>query len=443
MKNRLFIMILVLSLTLLFSINLINAGEVSLYCLKNGQTLEFSKCNPNMQNYYCDSSLCQICVEKTDNVYCPKNPNICNSNGSSCEYLNEDITGDELPSPYIALLNTIGGYTKDDIAAIEFSFKITEKSYMYQTCELLLDEKSVASKTKPISTSTQKMSVPVGTGPHQWKIKCTKTSSYGGGTETSGKRNLFVNMDEFIPNILLTSPDDKFSTTNREITFSYIFSEQAYNVKSCDLKINNDVYEIISSNLNIGNDYSQTLSSGEYSWSVECSINQETVASESRLLTIIGTNSDSNTNPNPNNNTGGSGGGDSGGSGGSSGGGSGGGGSSGGSSSGGSGGSGCKTEMQCSEWTECLDNKQSRVCSKIKASCSAEQKPEEEKDCLVEENNENVLEDKTSSENIFQKTLAGITGAVVGTGDKIKNNKLIVIGVFIAILILAGSLSYY
>ena len=90
-----------------------------------------------------------------------------------------------------------------------------------------------------------------------------------------------------------------------------------------------------------------------------------------------------------------------------------------------------------------MDNKQSRICSKIKASCSAEQKPEEEKDCLVEENNENVLEDKTSSENIFQKTLAGITGAVVGTGDKIKNNKLIVIGVFIAILILAGSLSYY
>ena len=190
MKNRLFIVILVLSLTLLFSINLINAGEVSLYCLKNGQTLEFSKCNPNMQNYYCDSSLCQICVEKTDNVYCPKNPNICNSNGSSCEYLNDDITGDELPSPYIALLNPIEGYTKDDIAAIEFSFKITEKSYMYQTCELLLDGESVGpKKIKPISTSTQKISVPVGTGPHQWKIKCTKTSSYGGGTETSGKRN--------------------------------------------------------------------------------------------------------------------------------------------------------------------------------------------------------------------------------------------------------------
>ncbi len=73
---------------------LINSGyaiDIQLLCLEAGESVQFSKCNPVMQDRTCSSSqTCQYCVtyNEQNGVYCPANINICNAQpGLSCSSL--------------------------------------------------------------------------------------------------------------------------------------------------------------------------------------------------------------------------------------------------------------------------------------------------------------------------------------------------------------------
>lgn len=68
------------------SVSAILSGT-QLVCLSKGQTLEFSKCNPLMDDKVCTTTTCQVCVSYNSNtkIFCPANPAICNAGGECTE----------------------------------------------------------------------------------------------------------------------------------------------------------------------------------------------------------------------------------------------------------------------------------------------------------------------------------------------------------------------
>src|SRR3990167_2831309 len=84
-ENLLALSILTL-LALVFTSFLVSAATVDMLCLSEGQTVEFSKCNPEMPDKTCTSTTCQICVYKIGpDTFCPASINKCNDAGlSSC-----------------------------------------------------------------------------------------------------------------------------------------------------------------------------------------------------------------------------------------------------------------------------------------------------------------------------------------------------------------------
>ena len=74
--------------TLIFLISFasfVSAGY-ALICFEEGKTIKFSECNPNIEDKACTSGACQSCVlEISPGVYCPTNPNNCNSEGLECK----------------------------------------------------------------------------------------------------------------------------------------------------------------------------------------------------------------------------------------------------------------------------------------------------------------------------------------------------------------------
>ena len=87
--------------------------------------------------------------------------------------------------------------------------------------------------------------------------------------------------------------------------------------------------------------------------------------------------------------------------------------SSGGSSGGG--GSTCYTEWDCTDWSECIDEEQTRTCEKEKIYCRTTiDKPIEVQTCIVQEEEPEVIE--VSSDEDALETTPGITGAVIGGG---------------------------
>src|SRR3989344_271762 len=83
--------ILVLSTLILavFLLTTVNA-DFKHFCLSNGQTIEFSKCNPSMEDYTCTGTSCQVCTNRISaGIYCPVSPNACDT---SCEPFNTSIS---------------------------------------------------------------------------------------------------------------------------------------------------------------------------------------------------------------------------------------------------------------------------------------------------------------------------------------------------------------
>jgi len=77
-KTTITLFSLILLLSLLTTVQA--AGVPTKYCLTPGQTIELSKCNPQIDDYICevDTGYCEICVfENSNGNYCPSNS--CNS----------------------------------------------------------------------------------------------------------------------------------------------------------------------------------------------------------------------------------------------------------------------------------------------------------------------------------------------------------------------------
>ena len=95
---------------MVIGINLISA--YNLLCLKKGETIKFSECNPLMKNYYCNSDIsCNYCVFVGSNgKYCPANMNHCNAIGLACSNLGDGsgTTIDRVP-PVISMCFPING----------------------------------------------------------------------------------------------------------------------------------------------------------------------------------------------------------------------------------------------------------------------------------------------------------------------------------------------
>src|SRR3989344_3548189 len=68
------------------------AKETQLLCLSEGETVQFSKCNPLIQDRTCDATSCQYCVtfDSSTGVYCNAALSVCNSlSGVVCSDLIE------------------------------------------------------------------------------------------------------------------------------------------------------------------------------------------------------------------------------------------------------------------------------------------------------------------------------------------------------------------
>jgi hypothetical protein len=85
-------------------------------------------------------------------------------------------------------------------------------------------------------------------------------------------------------------------------------------------------------------------------------------------------------------------------------------------STGGSGGGGCVTKWICSNWSECANNTQERICEKERLYCSFVEKPIEVRDCtipIINNSDDKYISPPFTIDDEI-KGGSGVTGAVVG-----------------------------
>ena len=98
---------LIIGLVMVFLlISLVSAKDYFLVCLDEGQTMEFSKCNPNIADRTCAHDKCPHCVYAgSKGFYCPatKNPNPCNALGLTCSSGNYTLDETSPNITYVSL----------------------------------------------------------------------------------------------------------------------------------------------------------------------------------------------------------------------------------------------------------------------------------------------------------------------------------------------------
>jgi len=112
MQNKKTIIVAILLVGIL---SMVCAHDYFTLCLHGGETVEFSECNPVIEDRTCDSSLCQYCVyiSSFSGAYCPANINKCNALGGVCTFLGETPEVDQTP-PEILSINLQEGAVYDD-----------------------------------------------------------------------------------------------------------------------------------------------------------------------------------------------------------------------------------------------------------------------------------------------------------------------------------------
>ena len=105
---------------------LLNIASAQLYfCLRQGETIHLSECNPDIPDYTCTDVKCYKCVtEISSGVYCQTNPNDCNDLGD-CTYLYEEPLPPQVDLPVITIISPIDDYSVNSNVPvkIEFDFK--------------------------------------------------------------------------------------------------------------------------------------------------------------------------------------------------------------------------------------------------------------------------------------------------------------------------------
>lgn len=310
-KRRSIIFCSLLPIFLILNLLVVDAIGVELVCLRDGEKIRFSKCNPNMDDFVCEKTLCQLCVEESGGIYCPKNINSCNdASQDTCTFIYDDIeTEQEQPGgdlPVITLLSPANEHKEQKAGGIDFSFHATH-SYTLDKCYLILNENVVAEKNAPIQSKTNIINYSVDAGSYDWKIKCTEREQYGGRIIVSSSRTLYVgdveetgeggenNNNETGQNetaqesdIALLNPENGWSATGtQDVSFNYEISQDVNltDVRECSLVLN-DVVVATSNNLTShANTFLYLVSQSSYDWKVTC-LAAENLTSETRSLII-------------------------------------------------------------------------------------------------------------------------------------------------------------
>ncbi len=81
------------------------ANDYTLVCLKKGEVMKYSECNPAMPDMPCTSTLyCNYCTFiGSKGKYCPTNPNKCNALGLSCTAKTNQTTPVDTEAPQISV----------------------------------------------------------------------------------------------------------------------------------------------------------------------------------------------------------------------------------------------------------------------------------------------------------------------------------------------------
>ncbi|MFA5173577.1 MAG: hypothetical protein WC438_00160 [Candidatus Pacearchaeota archaeon] len=290
------------------SLSLVAADTLQQLCLTKGQKALFSECNSAMEDYYCGVDLCPMCVTLKDNgVYCPASLNACNDAGiDSCTYSDQAIEPKQptIDSAVVVILSPANN-SQLDAGDIAFAFKIG--SHRFHTCNLIINGNSVDSKVGSSSLQTRKQydfnNQTLTDGTYQWKVQCTEIETDGADIFESPIQTLIIgtgdNGDDTEPpvippvveskDIILVSPAHGASFTgDQEITFNYEFNSTITlsKVTACDFIINSETSAINITGLALSNSYVKSLTVGSYDWKIQCMYNGKQINSTTKNLVI-------------------------------------------------------------------------------------------------------------------------------------------------------------
>jgi len=248
-------------------------------CLRDGETAYFSQCNPDMEDYVCAETSCQLCVnEISSNTYCPASPQSCNN---ACIYIY-----DADQNSTIALVSP----ESDDKMApgdIKFTFQVSLPNTL-DRCDLYINDVRKRYTTSPKTTNEFTVrSMDAGT--YEWRVECKETVSYGGDTLSSSSRMLYLEEgagdENATPNILLTSPADAAVFTGAQaLSFNFnVASAILSKINECSLYLDSSAVSSISEVI-AANQISYNVGVGSHTWKVSC--NNGSYTSETRGLTI-------------------------------------------------------------------------------------------------------------------------------------------------------------
>jgi hypothetical protein len=429
-RSRNKLMILFSFVLIILSINFILAEEYYLLCLTKGQTVRFSLCNPQLQDRTC-SGTCQFCVTRTaSGAYCPANFNSCNLVTQDCVNLqdqNGTVTPPANTAPFEVTLSSPDDAARIVTGPIDFSYTLT--NYDKATaCRLLMNGRVVAMNSSAITSSTNTISRTMNPGSYTWSIRCVDKL---GKTGQSSPRSLVIIRSTENPpvnpqslNINLLNPANAFTTTinesSKELEYRFSLSSTT-SLKECSLLVNNNqVQTNISKLSSLSNIIKHSLTPGTYSWNINCvSINDTIYSSAVRSLVINSNAPVPEPSPSPTS--------------------SGGGGRRRSSSGGGT--NTCTTKWNCTDWSECVDNNQTRNCSYLANFCKPKsQKPSEKQNCTVEikeetnNNKFNITQMKTEPVK-EPNSVSTITGAFAYVRNDPKIWIPLVIIIIVAIII--------
>lgn len=188
------------------------AADYRLLCLKKGETIKFSECNPTMNNYYCNSNIyCSYCVFIGENgAYCPGNLNKCNALGLSCSSLDDKngTTIDKQP-PVISVCFPEDGKIYGSKSQLVRCTADKQVDWYYQD----LTGSSSSWKKLCDGVTTCDKTVSFDEGPNHIKIKAI--DKYGNSAEVEKT----FNVDSKKPRIYRTYPKRGFSNGEFEVEF--------------------------------------------------------------------------------------------------------------------------------------------------------------------------------------------------------------------------------
>src|SRR3989338_5383480 len=287
---------LIVLFSIILSISFVYAfGIPTLYCLEKNQLIEFSKCNPNMNDFLCDKSTCQICVKEiSNNVFCPESPNSCQN---SCIPFEESQEQEQI-FPEITLFSPSDLYSSEEEKIIEFIFQVTLPQQI-KNCSVLIDNKKVITSTSLIKSGKNRLYYLVKKGSHSWNIECTLRNSpeliesekrFLGVFDSSSPQDNSTNSTSF--DVILLTPEDNFITTGTQaILFKFNLSENInpFSITECSLIMNDlEVSKVINDPPNNTKEISNTLNPGSYIWEIKCiDIINNTYPSAKRNLKIL------------------------------------------------------------------------------------------------------------------------------------------------------------